>query len=59
MCDVAESDQQIHEGIHSILLKKPELMYDSYPFKGSVGEEDQLVDSHNCIVVYVVQEILE
>ena len=34
-------------------------MYGSYPYEGSMEEEDQLVDSHDDIVVNVVQEILE
>ena len=34
-------------------------MYDSYPSKGSIGEEDQLSNYHDDIVVNVVQEILE
>ena len=34
-------------------------MYGSYPYEGSMEEEDQLVDSHDDIVVNVVEEILE
>ena len=36
-----------------------EPMYDSYPSEGNMEEEDQLVNSHDDMVVDVVQEILE
>ena len=55
VCDMAQSDQQIHECIQTIILEQPEPMYDSYPFEYNVEKEDYLVD----IIVDTVQEILK
>ena len=50
MTDVAEKFQLVHEDIQSIIHEQSEPMYDSYLFEGSMGQEDQLVDSHDDIV---------
>ena len=43
-CDVAESNQQIYEGIHFIDHEEPEPVYDSYRSSGNMEEEDHLVN---------------
>ena len=57
VCDMAESDQQIQECIHSIILEQPESMYDSYPFEDSVEKEVHLVEIIDDTVQKIPQQI--
>ena len=58
-CDEAESNQQIHEDIQSIIHEQKEPMYDSYPSNGSMKEENHLVNSQDDIVVATVEGTCE
>jgi hypothetical protein len=59
--DMTNSNQQIHEGIQSIVHEEPEPVYDSYASEGSVEDEDQPLDSHddNVVLNNVIQEAYE
>lgn len=59
ICDVVQSDQQIHEDIQSIIHEQLEPVPNNYASEGNMEEEDQLVDSHDEIGVVVVQETYE
>ena len=58
-CDVAESNQQIYEGIHFTVHEQPELVYDSYTSIGSMEDEDHLVNFHNDVFIDVVEGTCE
>jgi hypothetical protein len=55
------SNQQIHEGIQSIIHEETKPVYDSYASEGSVEDEYQPLDSHddNVVLNNVVQEAYE
>ena len=55
VCDMAQSDQQIQECIHSIILEQSKPMHDSYPFEDSVEKEVQSVD----IIDDTIQKIMK
>jgi hypothetical protein len=59
--DMTNSNQQIHEGIQSIIHEEPEPVYDSYASEGNVEDEDQPLDSHddNVVLNNVIQEAYE
>jgi hypothetical protein len=58
VCDVEESDQQIHEDIQSIIHEQSELVYDSYASDGSEEYMDQFVDSHDDIVFVFFKKLM-
>ena len=58
-CDVVESNQQIHEGIHFNVHEQPELVYDNYTSNGSMEEENHLVNSQDDIVADIVEGTCE
>ena len=59
--DMTNSNQQIHEGIHSIVHEEPELVYDSYAYEGNVEDEDHPLNSHddNVVLNNLIQEAYE
>ena len=58
-CDVAESNQQIHEGIHFLVHEQAEPVYDSYTSNGNMEEENHLVNSQNDIVIDTIEGTCE
>jgi hypothetical protein len=58
VCDVEESDQQIHEDIQSIIHEQSEPVYDNYASDGCEEYMDQFVDSHDDIVVFLFKKLM-
>ena len=58
-CDVAESNQHIHEGIHFIVHEQLETIYDNYTSNGSMEEENHVVNSQDDIVVDTIEGTCE
>ena len=58
---MTNSNQQIHEGIQSIVHEEMETVYDSYASEDNVEDEDQPLDSHddNVVLNNVIQEAYE
>ena len=56
---VAESNQQIYEGIHFIVHEQPEPVYESYTSSGSMEEEYHLVNFQSDIVIDTVEGTCE